>query len=141
MNIHGRCHCGNLTFELLWPVDGAEIRARACGCDFCTRHGATWTSHPDARLHVVAAGHEHVNVYRFGTRSADFHVCTMCGNTVFVSCEIEGRVYAVVNVNTFDDEARTRVRAAPVEFEGEDLDGRLARRQRTWIPNVDYVIR
>jgi hypothetical protein len=138
LQVHGRCHCGNHAFDLLWPGDGAEIMARTCGCDFCTRHGATWTSHPDARLRVVAADRDRVNVYRFGTRSADFHICRNCGNVVVVSCEIEGHVYAVVNVNTFDDELRSRVRSAPADFEGEELGGRLARRQRSWIASVEY---
>ena len=139
MNVTGRCHCGNLTFDLRWHAEDAEIPARTCGCGFCTRHGATWTSHPAARLRVLAGNRARVNVYRFGTRTADFHVCTICGNAAFVSCEIGGRLYAVVNVNLFDEEARLRVRAAPAEFEGEQTDDRLARRQRSWIPDVEIL--
>jgi hypothetical protein len=139
MSITGRCHCGTLVFELGWNAEQPDIPARACGCGFCTRHGAAWTSHPDARLRIRAAAAGRVNAYRFGTRTADFHVCATCGNAVFASCEIDGRLHAVVNVNLFDDEARERVRRAATEFGDEDRDERLERRRRTWIADVEYV--
>src|SRR5262245_61544977 len=44
MQIAGRCHCGNLSFELTLDPDPAEIAARACTCSFCVKHGGLWTS-------------------------------------------------------------------------------------------------
>ncbi len=34
MLITGKCHCGNIAFELEWEGDPPEIPARACGCTF-----------------------------------------------------------------------------------------------------------
>jgi hypothetical protein len=53
-----------------------------------------------------------------------------------VTCEIDGRLHAVVNVNALDDQARARLRTAPVSFDGEELEARVARRERNWIATV-----
>jgi hypothetical protein len=47
---------------------------------------------------------------------------------------IEGARYAVVNVNTFDNVDRSELAEAPSNFEGENMEGRMARRRRNWTP-------
>ena len=44
--INGSCHCGNVSYVLEWPGEAPAIPVRGCGCTFCSRHGARWTSHP-----------------------------------------------------------------------------------------------
>src|SRR5262245_2670859 len=110
--------------------------ARACGCTSCTRHGGRWTSHREAELAARVADTSLVSTYRFGTRTADFHVCARCGVVPFVTSEIDHRLYAVVNVNTFagiDSAALARVSTS---FEGEATGDRLERRKRNWIGTV-----
>lgn len=134
--IHGSCHCGNIQFDLEWPGDAARIAARQCGCTFCQKRGGTWTSNPDGRLSATIDNAEHVSLYRFGTKTAVFHVCSVCGVVPFVTSEIDGRTYAVVNIAAFDsDESRT-FDVAGSDFDGEDENSRLARRQQNWIGNV-----
>jgi hypothetical protein len=53
---------------------------------------------------------------------------------------IEGRKYAVVNVNTFEDKLSAWVRQVPVTHAEEDEAARLARRAKNWIGNVEVVI-
>jgi hypothetical protein len=53
-----------------------------------------------------------------------------------VTSQIDGTTYAVVNVNTFDDMDRSRIRALPASFDGEEVQSRLERRQRHWIADV-----
>lgn len=139
--IQGKCHCGNLSFALDWTPDPGEISARACGCSFCTRHGGVWTSKPDGRLSVSVADRSQVSAYVFGTRTAEFHVCTRCGVVPVVTSEIDGRLYAVVNVNCFEGEAAARVRVAKSSFDGEEVGDRLARRARNWIGEVRFTPR
>jgi hypothetical protein len=57
----------------------------------------------------------------------------------FVSCEIDGRLYAVVNVNAFENADPSRLRRLAAHFEGEDVQSRLARRKRNWISNVRII--
>src|SRR4051794_9395731 len=103
MLLHGRCHCGNIAFELEWRGDPGEIPARACGCTFCVKHGGVWTSHPGSTLDVAIRDASLVAKYAFGTRTATFHVCSRCGVVPLVTSEIGNRLYAVVNVNALEN--------------------------------------
>ncbi|HUQ76562.1 MAG TPA: hypothetical protein VM183_17715 [Burkholderiales bacterium] len=139
MRIAGRCHCGNISFSLLWEPDPAEIQARACGCSFCTKHGGVWTSYPKGVLKVAVADASAVSNYAFGTKTAQFHICARCGIVPLVTSRVEGHLYAVVSVNAFEGIDPALVRRAPASFEGEETASRLARRKRNWIANVQFV--
>jgi len=135
----GRCHCGNIAFELDWEGDPPAIPARACNCTFCVKHGGVWTSNPKSTLTVTIGAPSLVSPYAFGTRTATFHVCARCGAVPLVTSEIEGRLYAVVNVNVLENVDSSWLRRADVSFEGEALDARLARRVRNWIADVRFT--
>jgi hypothetical protein len=53
-------------------------------------------------------------------------------------CVADNRLYAVVNVNTFDNVDRDLFTHGTVSFDGEDAGSRIARRQRYWIGDVTY---
>ena len=72
---------------------------------------------------------ERVARYEFGTKTAQFHVCTACGIVPVVTSQIAGRLYAVVSVNAFDNVDAAMLKRSPASFDGEGSD-RLARRQR-----------
>lgn len=139
MEIAGRCHCGNISFVFTIKPDPVEIPARACTCSFCVKHGGVWTSWKDGSLRVSVNDPHQVNWYAFGTRTATFHVCRVCGIVPFVSSMIEGREYAVVSVNAFEGVPQSMLRQAPASFDGEGEGERLARRARNWIPDVRYA--
>jgi hypothetical protein len=138
MLISGSCHCGNIAFELLWEPDPVAIPARACTCSFCTKHGGVWTSCPTGRLAVAIADETRVSRYAFGTKTAMFHVCTHCGVVPVVTSDIDGKTYAVVSVNAFQDVDRALLKHASATFDAEDEQSRLARRKRNWIPDVHF---
>ncbi|HEX3766472.1 MAG TPA: hypothetical protein VHW23_47590 [Kofleriaceae bacterium] len=139
MRIDGACHCGNLSFQLTWEPDPAEIPARACTCSFCVKHGSVWTSNPAGALRVVVRDPARVTRYAFGTGTAEFHLCTRCGVVPVVTSRIDDRLYAVVSVNAFDGVDPARIRRAPMSLDGEDTGERLARRQRNWIADVTWI--
>jgi hypothetical protein len=134
--IDGACHCRNIRFVLRWPDSEPVIAVRKCGCTFCHKHAGAWTSHRSAELVVEINDRSLVSNYNFGTKTADFCVCTVCGVVPFVLCEIDDRQYAVVNVNTFQEVGSFSFSSAPTNFDGEDTKGRLDRRKRNWISNV-----
>ena len=138
MLIEARCHCGNIAFTLDWRPDPATIPARACTCTFCTRHGGTWTSHPEGRLAVRVADASRMSRYAFGTETATFHICAICGVAPLVTSRIDGRLYAVVNVNTFENVDPSLLQRSSSTLDGESVGDRLARRQRNWIGHVDF---
>jgi len=53
-----------------------------------------------------------------------------------VTSEIANHLYAVVNVNVFENVDPSRLRRTSADFEGEDVESRLARRARNWIADV-----
>ena len=137
--ISGSCHCANISFVLEWRPEPAEIPARACTCSFCTRHGGVWTSCPTGSLTVRLCDSSLASAYSFGTKTADFHVCMRCGVVPVVSCRLDDKLYAVVNVNTFEGVPAEKLQHSPASFDGEDESSRLARRQRNWIPDVEFT--
>lgn len=139
MLISGSCHCGNITFQLLWEPEPTEIPARACTCSFCTKHGGIWTSCPTGRLAVAVAEPAKVSRYAFGTKTAEFHICAKCGVVPVVTSQIDGNVYAVVSVNVLQGVDCTLIRHASTTFDAEDEHSRLARRKRNWISTVRFT--
>jgi hypothetical protein len=138
MLIRGSCHCRNITFSLRWDPDPVEIPARACTCTFCAKHGGVWTSNPKTSLRVAIEDPAQVNDYVFGTGTAKFHICTRCGVVPVVTSSIEGRTYAVVSVNAFENVDPALLKRAPATFDGESQEARLGRRTRNWIADVEF---
>lgn len=134
--ISGSCHCGNIAFVLDWKPEPTEIPARACSCSFCSKHGGVWTSCPTGSLSVRVRDPGRVSRYAFGTKTAEFHLCSVCGVVPVVTSRIEGRLYAVVSVNAFEGVSPALLSRASASFEGEDEAERLARRKRSWIAEV-----
>ena len=139
MLMTGSCHCKNISFTLDWQPEPTAIPARACGCSFCVKLGGVWTSCPTGQLRVLIRSPERVSRYEFGTKTAQFHVCTACGVVPLVSSEIEGRTYAVVSINALDDVDLAQLDRKPASFDGESEGDRLARRQRNWIGKVEFA--
>lgn len=140
MLIHGSCHCSNIRFELDWTPAPERIPARACGCTFCRKHGGIWTSCPTGSLRVAIGDPARANRYAFGTKTAEFHVCADCGVAPVVTSTIDGKLHAVVSVNALDGVDAVLIdHAVAADFDGEGVDDRLARRQRSWIADVRVV--
>jgi hypothetical protein len=139
MLISGNCHCKNISFALDWVPEPSMIPARACTCSFCTKHGGVWTSCPTGSLKVTVDDPSQVSKYTFGTGTADFHVCSRCGVAPLVTSRIDGHLYAVVNVNAFDDVPPSMLERVSASFDGENEEARLARRKRNWIANVQVI--
>jgi len=89
--IHGSCHCGNIRFTFDWSGGDGKIPVRAFGCDMCTKHRGVWTSNSRGQFDMTVEDESEVSRYRFGTKTADFHVCRVCGVVPIVTCAIDGR--------------------------------------------------
>ena len=76
--------------------------------------------------------------HAFGTKTAEFHVCTGCGVVPVVTSRIDGCLYAVVSVNAFENVEPALLRRAPATFEDESEQARLSRRKRNWIADVRF---
>lgn len=133
--LQGSCHCGNLEFTLLTRHSEQTLVPRRCGCSMCRRHGASWVSDADARLELRYRDRSLLSVYRFGHATSRWIVCARCGVLTAAICKLEGRLRAVVRSQSMVDHRFTAPGLA-TDFEDESIDGRLARRARTWIGSV-----
>ncbi len=139
MQIRGSCHCGNLSFTLDWDPTPTEIPARACTCTFCAKHGGVWTSNPRGALRVTVKEPARVSHYLFGTKTAEFHICSACGVVPVVTSRIDGHLYAVVSVNAFVGVDPALLKQASATFDEETEEKRLERRKRYWIRDVQFA--
>lgn len=136
MILVGACHCGNITYELTWPGNKGPEAARRCSCSFCTIHGNRYISHPDAVLEIRIRQDDLVSRYRFGTETADFLICGRCGVMPAVVSASDGRLKAVININTLKDFSLPEGAVETMDYDGESLDDRLTRRGKNWIATV-----
>ena len=76
ITLEGSCHCGAVKFtaELLFGLSSA----RRCTCSICRMRGAVAvTSTPDGFR--ITQGEDKVATYRFNTKTAEHHFCSVCG--------------------------------------------------------------
>ncbi len=140
MVLTGGCHCRNVRFTLDWTPEPDRIPARACTCSFCVKHGGVWTACPTGALRVHVGDQTRLSTYTFGTKTAEFLVCTSCGVTPVVTSRIDGNLYAVVSVNALEGVDASRIAPpSPATFDAETEQERLARRKRGWIADVVIV--
>lgn len=134
--LSGSCHCGNVEFTLFTQQSADALVPRRCSCSMCRRHGASYVSDPDARLALRYRDRSLLSLYRFGHGTAQWVICARCGVLTAVLSEIEGRLRAVVRVQSMVDHAFPAPEVA-TDFESESITERLGRRARTWIGTVD----
>jgi hypothetical protein len=139
VSLEGGCHCGNIRVTLSGVPGEAKLAVRECGCSFCQKHGGLWMAPSGARLTVAIERPAEVARYAFGTRTAEFLVCRVCGVVPVVTSRIAERLYAVVSVRAFPGIPPERIERRAVDFEGEETAERLARRARHWIADVEFL--
>jgi hypothetical protein len=76
ITLSGSCHCGAVRFEANLPLGLSS--ARRCTCSICRMRGAVAVTSTSEGFRVIE-GEDHLATYRFNTRSAEHHFCTVCG--------------------------------------------------------------
>ena len=103
MSRYGSCECKNI--EIYWEVENLTLTPRACQCGYCMSMGAAYISKSgstfEANIRTDACYHK----VQHGSRNAIFHECTNCHIVVFVTAEMDGTVYGVLNANCLVNQA------------------------------------
>lgn len=131
----GGCHCGNITLEMELTGDPGSYYPRACDCEFCRKHGASYLSDPRGKLDIRIRKEADVSTYRQGSGIADFLICKICGVLVGVSYKENGRLYASVNSKTFGSAADFGADAVALLRALDDQD-RIQRWKTIWFSDV-----
>ena len=124
----GQCHCGaiRIAFETERP-----LAPRQCQCGFCRRHNVRMVSDPGGSAKLTLG--PETQRYRFATATTDYLICGRCGIYVGAVAEVDGRTFATLNLNAFDD-PRLDLATTPVSYEGETAEEKAKRRRRNWTP-------
>ena len=130
----GRCHCGAIGFRYVTAVPPADWSVRACQCRFCRAHDALSTSDPDGDLEFFADGPEHLGRYRFSLGTADFLFCRNCGVYIGAIIDTDDGTFGIVNTHALVDAPDDMAATVPIVYDGEETDGRVARRSARWTP-------
>lgn len=128
----GGCHCGNVRALYRTSLRPSEWSVRACQCTFCRAHGALSTSDPHGSLALWADDEGLLQLYAFGTSSADFWICRACG--VYVGAVMRAAPFAILNARAVQPIPADLPPPATVRYEGESMAERSARRAQRWTP-------
>lgn len=129
--IEGRCHCGNIGFELELPYSAEQLVVRACQCHFCRLHGAATAREPRGSARITARDPSALTLYRFATGTTDFVLCAICGAYLGAVIEQRGRRYATLNMRMSELELGE---VEPIVYGDEPADQRAARRVELFTP-------
>lgn len=132
----GGCECGLIRLQLALSLPLESHIARVCGCSFCSKYKPRYVSDPKGLVSVKVSDWDHIDVHRFGFRTADFLICSGCQVFVAATCKIETDVFAVTNINCLEKRMPDSFRTSRVNFESEESGERLNRRKLTWTPAV-----
>jgi hypothetical protein len=133
MLFSGQCHCGKIKASFETQKTPQELGVRTCQCAFCRRHGAVNISDGAGRT-IIEGSAADINRYRFGLKTADFLICKFCG-TYIVAVIGEGHhIRSTINVVGLRMSAFLDVEEAPMDYETETTDQRVARRFEKWTP-------
>lgn len=76
VTLKGSCHCGAVQFTTTLTEGFAS--ARRCTCSICRMRGAVAVTSKPAEFSITQ-GAEKLATYRFNTKSAEHHFCSICG--------------------------------------------------------------
>ncbi len=134
----GGCHCGNIHVDMDLPHEPRTYNPRACDCDYCRKHGASYISDPHGTLRIRIADPRKLGRYRQGAELAEFLFCTACGVLVSVLYSRDARTHAAVNANAIEarESFGTPQTVSPRKLSGQE---KTQRWQDVWFRNVEIT--
>lgn len=129
--VRGRCHCGNLRFELELPYPAAKLVVRACQCQFCRLHGAATAREPAGTARIFARDRSSMTLYRFATGTTEFVLCAICGAYLGAVIADRDRRYATLNMRMSELDLSA---VDPIVYGDESADERAVRRIQLFTP-------
>ncbi len=133
--LKGACHCGNIRVEVALTRAPAEYRPRACDCEFCRKHGASYLSDPGGSLAVQVGDERLLRKYRQGSNTAEMLVCGNCGVLVGGAYQTEGRVFAAINTRIIEGDAMFG-EIQPVSPRTLSAEEKVSRWKALWFADV-----
>lgn len=129
MSIKGSCQCKNI--KIVWYCFDYSMFPRACQCEYCVSKNAAYVSKSGTHFDVSIKDVSLHKVVTQGSLSASFHECSICGDIVFVSVEIEGQTYGALNANILVNKFGFN-KPQKVSFDGQTSSEKQQRWKNNW---------
>jgi hypothetical protein len=135
--LSGGCHCGNLRVDLQLTLAPHAYSPRACDCDFCHKHNATYISDPQGSLVIHFSDERLKGAYRQGSAQAEFIYCKNCGVLVCAMYNAGARLFAAVNARAVSggQPFGPQQSVSPKTLSASE---KLKRWQEAWFPHVKW---
>ncbi|TAJ92246.1 MAG: aldehyde-activating protein [Gammaproteobacteria bacterium] len=136
--LKGKCHCGNIRVAIELPDAPGGYGPRACDCEFCRKHGASYISDPHGSLRIEVETSRLLGKYRQGGEIADCIFCSRCGVLVGVLYQESGLLYAAVNSSILEDNGclGAKISVSPKEL---TVSEKVRRWKELWFSNVSVI--
>jgi hypothetical protein len=129
MSMRGNCKCNNI--EVVWHTVDYSIVPRACQCEYCLAKGAAYVCKSGTAVEVRVHKERLHRIIMHGSRNARFHECTNCGDVVFVTADIDGEVYGVLNALCMKNVLGFAA-AVKMDFAGQTAEQKRDRWRQHW---------
>lgn len=136
--VSGGCHCNNIQYEIETVEEFDSYKPRACDCEFCSKHSASYISDPKGNLKITVRNEKDLKRYKVGSGIADFLICKECGVFVGVCYEEEDSIYASINSKTIEAiEFGSEVVISPKKLSDTS---KVERWKDIWFSNVSFTV-
>lgn len=136
--LEGSCHCGNIEIEVALALAPDEYIPRACDCEFCRKHGASYISDPDGSLVIKVRDEKLLKKYHQGSGTAEMLICANCGVLIGGVYRAEGCMFAAINTKTIDGNT-TFGESQPVSPKTLSSEEKVIRWRKLWFSNVNII--
>lgn len=134
--MYGSCSCKNI--EIHWQTIDYSLVPRACQCDYCRSRQAAWVSKSGSKFEIRIHREALHRAATHGSGCAAFHECCHCGEVVFVTAEIDGALYGVLNANCLQN-PQGFAPAVRTEFASQSAQQKIDRWRQNWCHPVRIV--
>lgn len=135
-DIKGSCHCNNIRLNVSLSLPITSYAPRACDCDFCTKHGASYLSDREGVVSIEVDDKNFLGHYRQGSETADFILCQKCGVLIGVCYRMDHHLFMAVNSKVFGStHFGETISASPKKFSKEE---KVKRWMEIWFSDVKF---
>lgn len=129
MSVYSSCRCKNI--EIDWQLTDRSLIPRSCQCSYCVSKGAAYISKSGSKFSVKIHNKKLHNTLQHGSRYAIFHECGHCDSLVFVTAEINGDLYGVINSKYVRSDFPL-AESIKTNFEDQAPETKLLRWRQNW---------
>lgn len=129
----GGCRCGKVALEVNLALEPKRYNPRACDCNFCRKHEATYISDPNGSVVVRTEAMSNLKFAQQGNKLAEFIFCADCEQLLGVRWHQHGSVNARV---LFDKASFGKeISVSPKHLSAEQ---KVSRWEELWFP--EFVV-